>query len=42
MMYDWLDAVHTNKEGNGDRTGLLPDECLDFICAPSASPALTA
>ncbi len=37
MMYDWLEAVYTNKDGNGDKTGLLPEECLDFICTQTLS-----
>ena len=30
MMYDWVDLCHSNKNGQGDKTGLLPAEALTF------------
>ena len=29
-MKEWVDLCHSNKNGNGDKTGLLPAEALTF------------
>lgn len=41
-MREWVEMCRWNKDGQGDRTGLLPDPALKMISQSSGSPSCGA